>query len=259
MSVDELTLTLGETRVAVAPARGGIVSGLSVGGLDVLALDRTTLEDPTKNVRGGIPWLFPFAGRLEGDRLAATGTTMKQHGYARNRPWSVAGRRPDLVRLALAPDADARAAYPFDHSLEATIRALPRGVSLELVVTNAGREPLPLSPGWHPYFRCPAARKAEVSSDVPGLAAGRVDDAREHDFGLVAPASGRTRLEIPGLGAVRLEFSPVLRHLQVWALPGKDFVCVEPFLGPANAINTERRLVVPPGEARDLWMRIELD
>src|SRR5436190_20813380 len=54
----------------VVPARGGILSRFFVGDLPVVTCDDATLHDAAKNVRGGIPILFPIAGRLTGDRYA---------------------------------------------------------------------------------------------------------------------------------------------------------------------------------------------
>ena len=72
------------------------------------------------------------------------------------------------------------------------------------------------------------------------------------------PADGRTRFDVPGLGELRIAFSPAMGHMQFWSQPGKDFVCLEPFWGPNDTVNTERRLEVAPGSARELWMRLEL-
>src|SRR4051812_8129567 len=72
----------------LVPARGGMATRFSVGKQPVLALDEATLLDPSKNVRGGIPVLFPSPGKLAGDRYARGGA-MGQHGFARNLPWSV--------------------------------------------------------------------------------------------------------------------------------------------------------------------------
>jgi galactose mutarotase-like enzyme len=254
---ETLRLSNGDVVAEVVPARGALVTSLSVGGTDVLFLDRSTLDDPAKNVRGGIPVLFPYAGRLVDDLFALAGTRMKQHGFGRNKPWAVQESSAGSAWLRLAQDEDTRAQYPYEYDAHYGIHLLPRGVQVELVVTNGGARPLPVSPGWHPYFRCPAALKARVRGDVPGLDAHPMGDGVEFDFGLEAPASGRTRFEVPGLGTLRIDFSPALRHLQFWSQPGRDFVCLEPFFGPANTVNTDRRLDVPPGQARDLWMRIE--
>jgi galactose mutarotase-like enzyme len=260
LAQEKLALTHGAVTAEVVPGRGGLVAALAVGGRDVLFLDRSTLEDPAKNVRGGIPILFPFAGKLEDERFRPAGTRMKQHGFGRNKPWAVREQRPDAVRLGLVQDAETRAQYPYEYDVEYDVHLLPRGLQVTLSVHNRDARPLPVSPGWHPYFRCPAGGKADVTTDVPGLRpAEQFTDAREFDFGLEAPVSGRARFDLPGLGGLRLSFSPILRHLQLWSQPGRDFVCLEPFYGPNNTVNTDRRLDVPAGQARDFWMRIELE
>jgi galactose mutarotase-like enzyme len=259
LPLETLTLAHAGVTAQIVPARGGIVTALAVGGADVLYLDRATLEDPAKNVRGGIPILFPYAGRLAGDHFLPAGTTMKQHGFGRNKPWAVREQRADAVRLALVPDEETRAQYPYDYDVEYGVHLLARGLQVELAVHNRDARPLPIAPGWHPYFRCPAAGKSDVDTDVPGLRpAEQFSDDREFDFGLEAPRGGHAHFALPGLGPLHLSFSPVMRHLQLWSQPGRDFVCLEPFCGPGDTVNTDRRFDVPPGEARHFWMRIEV-
>jgi len=259
LSFEILDLSHGDVAAQVVPERGAIVTSLRVGTKDVLFLDRATLEDPTKNVRGGIPVLFPYAGKLVDELFVPAGTKMKQHGFGRNKPWALRERRRDFARLAVVQDAETRAQYPYDYEADYGVSLLPRGLQVELLVDNNGTRPLPLSPGWHPYFRCPAAKKAQVTGDVAGLTADKLGDDREFDFGLVPPSTGRTRFEVPGLGVLRISFSPQMRHMQFWSQPGKDFICLEPFYGPTNTINTDKRLEVAPGQAREVWMRIELE
>jgi galactose mutarotase-like enzyme len=44
----------------------------------------------------------------------------------------------------------------------------------------------------------------------------------------------------------------------VWTLAGRDFVCVEPWTAPADALNTGESLItLAPGESRDLWVSFE--
>jgi galactose mutarotase-like enzyme len=90
------------------------------------------------------------------------------------------------------------------------------------------------------------------------IPSGALVDEREFDFGVAAPASGRARLVLLGLGALALEFAPRMRHLQLWSLPDRPFVCVEPFWGPAGAVNGPHRDEIAPGCAHDYWMRVEL-
>jgi galactose mutarotase-like enzyme len=259
VALETIALAHGGVTAQVVPARGALVTALRVGETDVLYLDRATLEDPAKNVRGGIPVLFPYAGRLKDELFVPAGTRMKQHGFGRNKAWAVREKTAAAVRLRLQQDDETRAQYPYDYDVEYGVTLLPRGIQVELLVENRGRAPLPVSPGWHPYFRCPAPAKAQVTSDVAGLDTSQLTDAREFDFGIVAPAAGRARFEVPGIGGLRISFSPAMRHLQLWSQPGKDFVCLEPFWGPNDTVNTDRRAEVPPGQARDFWMRIEAE
>jgi galactose mutarotase-like enzyme len=258
MAYEEVLIQSGAVSAAIAPSRGALTTKLAIDGKDVLSLDRATFDDPAKNVRGGIPVLFPYAGKLVDETLVAAGTKMRQHGFGRNKVWQVVERREHLVRVALAADAETRAQYPFEFSVEQTLMIVPRGLQIELLVCNNGPKPMPVSPGWHPYFCCPAAQKGEVSGDVAGLTRDKLGNDKEFDFGLAAPQNGRASFQVPQLGRLTLSFSPRMRHLQFWSQPGKDFICLEPFTGPNNTINTEKRVDIPPGEARTFWMRIEL-
>lgn len=260
MEVREITLEHAGVSAKVAPERGALVTALRVAGRDVLFMDRATLTDPAKSVRGGIPLLFPFAGRLVDDKLLHAGSVMKQHGFARNLAWTVAEQGPGSLRLALGDDAGTRAAWPHAFRIEHSVRLLPQGLELELLVRNFGDAPMPIAPGWHPYFTCANADKPRVRPlDVPQLEPGRFTPDAEFDFGVTAPPEGRASFEVPGLGVLRLSFSPEMRFLQCWGLPGRDFICLEPFTGPNDAINTPQRIDVAPGCAHALWMRVEMD
>jgi len=238
-------LAFGDVSVEVVPERGALVTALRVGSHDVLYLDRETLADPAKNVRGGIPLLFPFAGKLADETLTLTGTKMKQHGFARNRAWSVTERDAASLTMTLAADAETRAQFPFDFTAHHRVLLVPGGVELELAIV-AGDRDVPVSPGWHPYFAIARETKAAVR---PGM----TDDDHEFDFGFPAPIEGRSQFAPPGIA---LEASPELRHLQMWSQPGKPFVCIEPFFGPAGTINTDQRGWVRAGTARSFWIRI---
>jgi galactose mutarotase-like enzyme len=238
-------LSLGKTRAEVVPERGGLVTRVTVERYELLYMDHDTLFDPSKSVRGGIPLLFPFAGTPPVDADPAA----KKHGWARDVAFDAELERDDLLRMR-AERAGVR--------LEATVRLLARGVQLDLVAENASGAPVPASPGFHPYFACPLGSKRDVRVAVPGFDPARLTEDEVFDFGIVAAPGGRARVTMPGLGDLVLEADPRMRHLQLWSLPGKPFVCVEPFWGPNGTISTPARDEIPPGEARDYWMRVEL-
>jgi galactose mutarotase-like enzyme len=161
----------------------------------------------------------------------------------------------DHLDLGLGPDDETRAVFPFEFECRYRLQALPRGVALDLLVVNRGERALPVAPGWHPYFVC--TDKSRVESDVPGWDRSRLSDEAEFDFGLPLPA--RSRFEVPGVGGLTLEVEEGLRHLQAWSLPGKPFVCLEPFAGPANHINTKARDEIEAGGERHYTVRLTLD
>ena len=154
-----------KARVVLAPTRGGMVTRFIVSDTNVLYLDADTLRDPTKNVRGGIPVLFPIAGRLADDKYRVDGATytMKQHGFARNMPWAIVDQATDggaRLGLALTPTAMTRAQYPFEFRLAMTYVLSEGRLTVQTRVSNLGERPMPIAPGLHPYFQLADHNKA---------------------------------------------------------------------------------------------------
>lgn len=258
MNFPEPTVEHANVLAQVSPFRGGIITRLRVDGVELLSMDRATFDDPAKSVRGGIPLLFPFAGKLDGDTYVPAKSSMKQHGFARNQMWAVGEQRPGFISMKMTDKENTRGAYPHQFSLEQSLTLLPKGALISLLVHNKSKKtPLPVSPGWHPYFSVKSKDKSAITHDVPGLESARFTPDAEFDFGVPAPANGQTRFNIPGLGNLLLSFSPEMRFLQCWGLPGKDFICLEPFFGPNNTIN-KTPFVIAPLCAHTFWMRVEL-
>lgn len=247
-------ISSGGTEAVIVPERGGLVTRFAVSGREILFLDRASFEDRGQPVRGGIPVLFPFAGRLADNLLLATGTSLGLHGFARDLEWTVTGHGGDRHRMELAPGPEVLETYPFPHRLTQTTSVAEGELSLCLEIENRSPQPMPVAPGWHPYFRCPREGKAAVRYGLADFPRQQLGDS--YDFGLEAPPEGRIGFDIPGEGAVSLSFSPEFRHLQFWTLPERDFICVEPWDGPPGVINSGRCRLVPPGRTLVYRMRI---
>lgn len=253
---NEIELRAGTTAASVAPARGGLVTAFRIGAREVLFLDRATLTDPTANVRGGIPLLFPNAGPLAGGRFADKGTALPQHGFARRHPWQVVEQAADRLVMRLPDAPEIQAQYPYRFALTATVAVTERRLRFSLTVANQGNEPLPIAPGWHPYLAVPHAAKGRITSRFLGPLWSRITDDAEFVFAV--PFDDPCDLTLPPDGLrLALTASPEVRVLQQWSLPGQDFVCFEPFLGPNDALNHPgQRRNLPPGAAQTLWMEI---
>jgi galactose mutarotase-like enzyme len=263
--LETITLSAGTARAFLAPARGGMLTRLVLGDRPILYLDEATLLDRTKNVRGGNPVLFPSPGKLEGDRfvLDAHQGAMGQHGFARNTAWEVVDKAETFVALRLVSSDATRRVYPWDfvvtytYSLapDATLRIVQRFES-----TSPSNGPMPFGAGFHPYFYVPDAMKSAVSLATRATRAwdnakktavdllGPIDfTATEVDLHLIGHASGdghnEAVLDLGTGGRVIVRASEAFRQWVVWTLAGKDFVCVEPWTSPANALNTRTDLV----------------
>jgi len=235
----------------LAPERGGLLTRFSVDGEELLYLDESTLADPTKNVRGGIPILFPIAGK------AGAGSPLKQHGFARNLPWRVVEQAGDRAVLGLDADATTRAAFPHDFRLAYTYALGERSLTLEQRFENHGATPMSIRPGLHPYFRVAEKAGARIASgatrgwDNVAGAEVTVDPASldfaagEVDLHLLDHDRPGTRLARPGARDIVLAWSADQRVLVLWTLPGRPFICVEPWSDRAGAPG----IAVAPGEA----------
>jgi len=280
----------GETVAEVVPARGGLVSRLAIGRVAILATDDEAVYGGGRNVRGGIPILFPTAGRLKDDRYMAGGVwrELKQHGFARDLPWRVGQESRGAARLVMeleSTEAMLRA-FPWEFRLEFTVEVIGRSLRILQSYENRSETRMPLHSGFHPYFAVPAREKGAAGIEAPLARAWDKVAGREvslQGFDLTAPEvslsvlkTGETgaaaaagaagaadmtvaRLSAPSLPAVEIEVSPELTQWVIWTLGGRDFLCVEPWTAPADALNTGIGLLwLAPGERREMKLEVRL-
>ena len=252
----EYAIATAGIEATIVPERGGLITRLAIEGLEILFLDRATFEDRAEHVRGGIPVLFPFAGNLAEGRLEETGTEVGLHGFARDLEWEVDESSGDSHRMSLESSDATLEPFPFSFKLVQTTRVIPGLLSVTMDIENPGSTPMPVAPGWHPYFCCPARAKAAVTYELEGFPYDKLSNDEIYDIGLESPRASEIRFDIPTEGTVKLSFSPEFRHLQFWSLPEREFICVEPWHGPRNVINTGDRRLIEPGEAVTYWMGI---
>jgi glucose-6-phosphate 1-epimerase len=99
-------------------------------------------------IRGGIPVIFPQFG---------TTGPLRQHGFARLMPWTVAAEWSDgdgaHARLTLTDTHETRALWPNMFSAEIAVTVGADTLSVALTVTNTGAQQFEFSAALHPYFR----------------------------------------------------------------------------------------------------------
>lgn len=247
------------SRLEVVPERGGIITRWKVQGQDLLYLDEERFKDPQLSVRGGIPILFPICGNLPNDSYKYQGQqyTLKQHGFARDLPWNVIQQETQdcaSITLVLNSNKQTKAVYPFDFEIIFTYQLQGNRLRIEQSFTNLSGEKMPFSTGLHPYFW--TGDKYQLKFDIP---ANEYQDQKTQE---IKPFSGEfdlTQTEIDVIFKsltrhsatltdekrrlqLKLSYSDLYSTLVFWTVEGKEYVCLEPWTAPRNALNTGEQL-----------------
>ena len=259
-------------RLRVVPERGGLVSEWLCNGREVLYFDQKRYSDPAKSIRGGIPVLFPICGNLPNDSLPlASGTyTLKQHGFARNLPWTVELLEDQSgVRLCLVDTAETRAAYPFAFQVQMEIRPVASALEIVTTVSNtseAGGEAMPFSFGLHPYFNVTDLAQTQLEGLAPRclnhLEMADAETASQLsrlpdgvDF-LTRPSGPVTLVDTAAGTRLQLQHQEPMDLTVVWTEPPRPMVCLEPWTGPRQSlVSGDRKLELSAGQSTTLTCR----
>lgn len=223
------------------------------------------------------PVLFPFVGRLKGQKYVYNGKTYEnipQHGFARDEEFTLTERTEDSLRFCLRDSQKTRQWYPFPFSLEIGYRLAGKKLFVSFLVRNEGKEEMFFSLGAHPGFVCPKNPGEKRSDYFIAFDAAEKLNSRNIDMstGLAKDQYTEYRLE-QGLlpiaedlfkaDALVLENHQVHRvslltpdkkpylTLQmdapvygIWSSVKRDapFICIEPWFGRCDALSFEGEL-----------------
>lgn len=280
-----LRLQARDYEAVVVPELSMLVASFSWRGHELVALTGGLAAYRAGHTTG-IPLLHPWANRLSRRRYRAAGTDVDLrriplhtdgnglpiHGTMTAREgWDVqavrAGRSSARVaaRFPFGEHEDLLASFPFPHDLEVAVELGPGGLQVTTSVEPTAAVPVPISFGWHPYWRLgsPRARwqlalpaRERLALDRRGIPTGRrraepaatVDldgaDLDDH-FALGDDRSFRIRDRRIEL---RVELDAAYPCSQVYTPPGASAVAVEPMTAPVNALVTGEHPTVAPGD-----------
>lgn len=142
--------TIGTAQASAQVALQGahLLSWQPAGQQPVLWLSSAAEFAPGKPVRGGVPVCWPWFGPL---------ADKGQHGFARNRPWSVRASALDaegrvVLCLGLGADGQTRALWDHDFDLELQL-TLGQTLEMTLRTRNTGAAAFDITQALHTYFR----------------------------------------------------------------------------------------------------------
>jgi galactose mutarotase-like enzyme len=281
-----------------APGAGMVGCSLLHAGEELLGTRDGLASYVAKRNTMGIPLLHPWANRLDGFaysvnghrveidpespaiRLEANGLPM--HGLlAASKYWTDvhadagADGATLTARLDFAAHEDLMTVFPFAHELTMQIRLFEATLTVATTLTATGDRAVPVSFGFHPYFKLPGVPAGEWVVEMP-VKRHVVVDERMIPTGqfepvevLAAPLGARTyddgfdRLADPpvfsiaaGGRKIAVEFEAGYPVAVVWHPEDGDFICFEPMTARTNALGSgdpDLRLVQPGGSFTASW------
>jgi galactose mutarotase-like enzyme len=225
------------------------------------------------------PILFPIVGTLKEGiyYYREKAYTLGRHGFARDSVFETEMQGPDTVTFLLRSDPGTRENFPFDFELRVCYQLLPEGLRTSYAVKNPSGTELYFSIGGHPAFKTPLMPGTEyedhylefdqqettprwpISKDglietepLPLLNDTRLLPLTRELFAADAlvlkhPASAAVSLRSAKSGhGLRLDF-PGFPFLGLWAAKNADFVCIEPWCGIADSVDSDQEWTTKEG------------
>jgi aldose 1-epimerase len=285
--------------LTVVPEAGMVGCSLQHRGEELLGQRGGVARYVEEHSTMGIPLLHPWANRVDRREFQVAGREVDLwahpglytlgpkglpiHGLlSAAAGWSVDRHEdtPDGPRLVSGFDFAARedlmTVFPFPHQLQIEYGISGETLTITTTVRASGDVPVPISFGYHPYFRLPAVERAAWSVEIP-VSNRVVLDSEEIPTGDVkeaevppGPLGSRTfddEFEAPpepfalegGGRRIEVSFGEGYPFAQVYAPDDDDVIAFEPMTATTNALVTGRNLtLLQPGEAYEASFSIKV-
>ncbi|WP_111610218.1 aldose 1-epimerase family protein [Algoriphagus yeomjeoni] len=234
---------------------------------------------------GQAPVLFPIIGALKNEFTFISGQKyeMPKHGLVRN------SNKPKLVektdsslRFRFSWDEETMLLYPFKFQLDILFTLENKTLKVEHIISNLGDKAMFYSIGAHPAFNCPLKDEEEYEDYFLEFEQYETDSTWVvEENGLIGldqklvlnntatlPLNknlfDKDALIFKNLKSRKVSLShkssgPILsvkfddfNYLGIWAKPGAPFVCIEPWLGIGDSINSNQKF-----EEKDGILKLE--
>ncbi len=212
-----------------------VTSWKPAGGEEVLFLSSQSRWEHGYAIRGGVPVCFPWFGDYAEHPKAPA------HGFVRTKAWQVGSitKAGDAVTVSMFTESneDTKTWWPADFRLvhRATFG---RDLSLELVVTNAGRTSLRFEEALHAYYRVGNVEKVRVRGldTIPYL--DKTDSGREKtQRGELVIVSETDRVYLNTRDAIELEDPLLHRRTRITKENSLTTVVWNPWVQKAHSMS----------------------
>ena len=255
-----------DSLIKIVPERGGLITEWISEGKELLYFDLERFMNNDKSVRGGIPILFPICGDLsEGYKVGDKKYFLKQHGFARDLPWSISLKENNLgIRLKLCDTDDSRSSFPFSFTLQIDACLKEKSLQISVKVYNQGKDNMPFGFGLHPYFQVSNLQKIKIDGlpvkciDQTNMKVTNASDQlrildKGVDF-LSYPSSSVKLIDSLSRNVIELLHQEPMDTTVIWTDPPRKMVCLEPWTCPRNSLATgDRKIEVEPKKYIELF------
>jgi len=225
------------------------------------------------------PVLFPIVGTLKENKYRYNDAwySLPRHGFARDNVFSVEESGKSEVVFKLDDSPDTLKVFPFHFELRLRYKLEEAVLYVTYEVTNTGDGDMYFSIGGHPAFRVPMTETSgyedhylefsepEDADHWPITAEGLIDKLplpllnSSRTLKLTRGLFAGDALVLKGLKSksvklgsdthdyrVEINFDG-FPYLGIWAAPGADFVCIEPWCGIADSVASDQELTRKEG------------
>lgn len=225
------------------------------------------------------PILFPIVGTLKEDTYYYEGKSysLSRHGFARDMYFAITEKETNTITFTLESSEATKEKYPFDFRFDIIYTVIDDTLSVTYKVTNTGKVKMYFSVGGHPAFKVPLVdgtayndyylmfNKSETAGRWPISKEGLIEKnaipllkdtnrlplTKELFFNdaLVFKKLHSTSVSLLSSATTHgFEFDFTgFPFLGIWAAKNADFVCIEPWCGVADSVDTDQQLVHKEG------------
>ena len=261
-----------DSLIRIVPERGGLITDWRSEGKELLYFDLERFLDKDKSVRGGIPILFPICGDLsEGYLIGGKKYFLKQHGFARDLPWSIGLLKDKLgIRLKVSDTKDSRSYFPFFFTLLMDVCLKEKSLQISVKIYNRGHDSMPFSFGLHPYFQISNLEKIKIDGlpekciDQTNMKVTNTSDQirilnKGVDF-LSYPSCSVNVVDYLSRNVIELIHQEPMDTNVIWTDPPRPMVCLEPWTSPRNSlVSGDRKLEIKPEECIEFFTTFKHD
>lgn len=225
------------------------------------------------------PVLFPIVGTLRSDSFIFRDKEyhLGRHGFARDMDFSIEESKRDSIKFRLDASVSTLIKFPFKFSFEIAYTLLNNSLKVTYSVVNTGDNEMYFSVGGHPAFQVPL--EAGLSYEDYYLEFNECEDAGRWPIsvqGLIEKSpvpffnnTNKIQLTKPlfyqdalvfkhlrssvvnlrsekGSAGIRFDFSG-FPYLGIWAAKDANFVCIEPWCGIADSVDTDSQIIAKEG------------